>query len=174
MGLSICSIRQGLGQRGIDGDIRVAAGPPGDECGEEWWRTAAYRRLESIQRRVGGAAGRCSGWKARATIEVGGGAAGRCSGWKARATIEVGGGAAGRCSGWKARATIAGAEGLATATGDGQQYGRFVLATAGFCGRWRQLAFFTKQRLIPVLADQQIEARILLLDLTRTCSAKKL
>ena len=155
MGLSICSIRQGLGQRGIDGDIRVAAGPPGDECGEEWWRTAAYRRLESIQRRVGGAAGRCSGWKARATIEVGGGAAGRCSGWKARATI-------------------AGAEGLATATGDGQQYGRFVLATAGFCGRWRQLAFFTKQRLIPVLADQQIEARILLLDLTRTCSAKKL
>ena len=136
MGLSICSIRQGLGQRGIDGDIRVAAGPPGNECGEEWWRTAAYRRLESIQRRVGGAAGRCSGWKARATI--------------------------------------AGAEGLATATGDGQQYGRFVLATAGFCGRWRQLAFFTKQRLIPVLADQQIEARILLLDLTRTCSAKKL
>ena len=155
MGLSICSIRQGLGQRGIDGDIRVAAGPPGDECGEEWWRPAAYRRLESIQRRVGGVAGRCSGWKARATIEGGGGAAGRCSGWKARATI-------------------AGAEGLATATGDGQQYGRFVLATAGFCGRWRQLAFFTKQRLIPVLADQQIEARILLLDLTRAGSAKKL
>jgi len=155
MGLSICSIRQGLGQRGIDGDIRVAAGPPGDECGEEWWRPAAYRRLESIQRRVGGVAGRCSGWKARATIEGGGGAAGRCSGWKARATI-------------------AGAEGLATATGDGQQYGRFVLATARFGGRWRQLAFFTKQRLIPVLADQQIEARILLLDLTRAGSAKKL
>ncbi|MFN6334063.1 MAG: hypothetical protein ACK45A_20060, partial [Planctomyces sp.] len=81
MGLSICSIRQGLGQRGIDGDIRVAAGPPGDECGEEWWRTTAYRRLKSIQRRVGGAAERGSGWKARATI--------------------------------------AGAEGLATATGDG-------------------------------------------------------
>lgn len=136
MGLSICSIRQGLGQRGIDGDIRVAAGPPGDECGEEWWRPAAYRRLESIQRRVGGAAERCLGWKARATI--------------------------------------AGAEGLATATGDGQQYGRFVLATARFGGRWRQLAFFTKQRLIPVLADQQIEARILLLDLTRAGSAKKL
>jgi hypothetical protein len=62
----------------------------------------------------------------------------------------------------------------AAAGGYRQQYRGFILAAAGFCRWWWQFAGFSEQGLVPVRADQQIEARILFLDLTGTGSTQKL